>query len=119
MTGNQFLLEVTVERRPPGEYKVKLPPAPKAALPVVTMEHGRRYADRWREEPAEAFVATELMPWPDEREAQLRFHDIEDEIEERIWPEVREAMAAAFVKAATDVLAREHSVESDEGVRDE
>jgi Tfp pilus assembly PilM family ATPase len=33
MTGNQFLLEVTVERRPPSEYKVKLPPAPKAAAP--------------------------------------------------------------------------------------
>jgi len=121
------------KRHEPEEYKGEygLPaldesyePAPQTdmpvdAVPIVTMEHGRKYADRWREEPQEAFVVTKLMPWPDEQEAQLHFHDIEDEIEERMWPEVREAMAAAFVKAATDVLAREHSVESDEDVRDE
>lgn len=91
------------------------------AVPVVTMEHGRRYADRWREEPVEAFMATEIMPWPDDQQAQLHVHDIEDEIEERMWPDVREAMAAAFVKAASDVLAREQpdSAERNEGVRDE
>jgi hypothetical protein len=33
MTGNQFLLEVLVERRAPTEYKGKLPAAPKAAPP--------------------------------------------------------------------------------------
>ncbi len=38
MTGNQFLLEVTVERRPPADYKVKLPPAPKAATPATDEE---------------------------------------------------------------------------------
>jgi Tfp pilus assembly PilM family ATPase len=33
LTGNQFTLEIMVERRPPSAYKRKLPPAPKAAAP--------------------------------------------------------------------------------------
>jgi Tfp pilus assembly PilM family ATPase len=38
MTGNQFTLEVMVERRSPADYQLKLPPAPKAAGPVADDE---------------------------------------------------------------------------------
>jgi hypothetical protein len=80
---------------------------------VVTRKHGERFADEWRDRSTasgamvEAFTETAVMTWPDSRAAQMRFHDIEDEITDRIFDELREAVVDTFVRIAGEVLARE------------
>ncbi len=73
-------------------------------VPVVTAEHGRRFAETYVREPVDAWGASGIFIWPDDKASQLRVHELEDDIEERMQPEVQEAIAAAFVKAANEVL---------------
>jgi len=81
-------------------------------VPVVTIEHGRTFAEFWISEDSieEAFDATEIMTWPadeeapETHEARDRYLDIADEILNHVGVLLREAIAAAFVKAANEVL---------------
>lgn len=90
------------------------PEAKLNIVEVVTREHGERFADSWREfslrsEPIlEAFEETGVMTWPeDDVAAQGRFLDIEDEVTERVFDEIRSAAAEAFVSIANEILVRE------------
>ena len=82
---------------------------------VVTREHGERFAAVWHDRSVatgamvEALAKTDVMKWPDSRPLQMHFHDIEDEIMERVFDEVRDAVADAFVRIAGEVLARERA----------
>jgi len=82
-------------------------------VPTVTRQHGERFADQWIKRSfgsgaiMEAFSETGIVAWPDAPEGQGRFHDIEQEILQRITDELRSAAAAAFVKIANEVLTRE------------
>jgi hypothetical protein len=83
---------------------------------VVTRKHGEKFAKEWRERStatgamAEAFGRTGLVRWPWEpRTAQMRFHDIENEVTERVFDEVRDAVVDAFVRIAGEILARERN----------
>lgn len=84
--------------------------------PRVTRKHGETFAAEWfptgwqGEDVWEAFAETGLMEWPDGElfdPRQTRYQKIEDEILERTFAAVRDAVAEAFTKAATEVLARE------------
>src|SRR5688500_16081841 len=76
---------------------------------AVTREHGAKYAQEWFERSFdtfamfEVFQATDLMTWPRSRAAQGLFQDIEDAICERIFEAVREAIAEAFERVASEV----------------
>jgi hypothetical protein len=99
------------------------PPKLKIA-PRVTRKHGETFADEWLRTAAggedvwDAFAETGLMQWPEDDPnrplgqivqdpRQARYHDIEDEILERVFASVRPAVAEEFVKVAGEVLARE------------
>lgn len=82
----------------------------------VTRKHAAVFAREWLqaclsdESIFDAFEESGVMEWPegglrDPRHA--RYHDIEDEILERTFAAVRDAVAEAFTKAAREVLARE------------
>jgi hypothetical protein len=83
--------------------------------PIVTLEHGDTFALAWYEHSLdaltmiEAFGDTNLMDWPDEENAKAEYQNIEDEICRRVFDSVRAAISEAFVRIATDVLARERS----------
>jgi hypothetical protein len=79
---------------------------------VVTQEHGKTFTHEWYQRTTDAmvraFTETGLVAWPeDERLGQMRYHDIEEEITERVFTELRNAAEASFVRVASDVLARE------------
>jgi hypothetical protein len=77
---------------------------------AVTREHGERFADDWRDRSMamyEAFEASGVVKWPNSRPAQGRYHDIEDEITERVFDELRDAVIETFVRVAGEVLTRE------------
>jgi hypothetical protein len=82
---------------------------------VVTREHGEKFADEWIERSfgsgaiLEAFLETGVVEWPDDPEGQGRFHDIENEIAQRITDQLRSATAEAFVRLTGKVLARERA----------
>ncbi len=63
------------------------------------------------ETPHEAFGETGIIAWPDdfanETPAKVRYKDIEDEILTRTFDATRDAVAAAFVKVAREVVERE------------
>lgn len=87
---------------------------PKLAIAeTVTWEHGETFVDEWREQtfatgaPGEAFDRTGVVTWPEDRDAQARFHEIESEITLRVFDAIRYAATEAFVKIAGEVLARE------------
>jgi hypothetical protein len=96
-------------------------PPPLKIARRVTRKHGETFADEWLSTAAggedvwAAFAETGLMQWPEddpnrplgEDPRQARYHDIEDEILERTFAAVRDAVAEAFVSAARAVLARE------------
>jgi hypothetical protein len=78
---------------------------------AVTREHGETFATQWwaTDSIAEACNATKIMAWPGEgkRCAHGRFLDIEDQIMERVFRELRELIAKTFVRVANEVLASE------------
>jgi hypothetical protein len=79
----------------------------------VTREHGEKFAETWRElsmgseSILDAFQAAHIAEWPDDPDLQERFKDVEDEITERVFDAIRYAAVEAFVRIATEVLARE------------
>jgi hypothetical protein len=88
--------------------------APKVqTVNVVTMEHGRDFAQRWYDSDGmmTACYNTGIMTWPDgtleDHAAQDHFHDLEDEILHEVFEATKQAIAEAFVKAANAVLDRE------------
>jgi hypothetical protein len=88
-------------------------PSPALSIAdVVTSEHGATFAEEWwrrtTDAMVQAFSETGVVEWPeDSRPAQMRFHDIEDEITVRIFEELRSAAAETFVRIANEVLTRE------------
>ena len=78
---------------------------------VVTRKHGETFAEEWsRASPDDAIDATKIMRWPDDRPSQLRYHEIGEEIYGRTFEAVKDAIAEAFVRIASEVLARERAV---------
>ena len=79
---------------------------------VVTRKHGEKFATGWRDlsmvsyAMVEAFAETGVVTWPENRSAQGRFHDIEEEITERVFDELLDAVADSFVRIAGEVLMR-------------
>jgi hypothetical protein len=95
---------------------------PSASLRIVrrvTRLHGARFAEAWldlsmhAESLCNAFAAAGVVGWPDHyldegyTPEQERYHDIEKEILKETFTMMMPAIAAAFVKVATEVLARE------------
>ena len=82
---------------------------------IVTPAHGNLFAEEWYRGPIlDACSMVGITQWPDEdsnvtTEAQQRVLDMQDEICHRVYDDVRAAISEAFVKVATDVLARERS----------
>jgi len=63
------------------------------------------------EASTEAFARTEIIKWPGEDEAEARYHEIEDRIEDITFAFARRAIAEAFVIVANAVLERERGRE--------
>ena len=79
---------------------------------AVTREHGERFADDWRDRSMavfEAFEASGVVKWPNSRPAQDRYHDIEGEITERVFAELRDGVIETFMRVTGEVLTRERS----------
>ena len=80
-------------------------------VPAVTREHAENFAEGWfRDAWVDAIDDADLMTWPsddDGGEAQMRYHAIQKEICERVFAELKEAIIAAFLITATEVLDRE------------
>ncbi|HET8775358.1 MAG TPA: hypothetical protein VFP80_16280 [Thermoanaerobaculia bacterium] len=79
----------------------------------VTRRHGATFARELLEGelPYEAFDATAIIAWPVgylvEHGAQDRYHDLSNEIVTRTLAAAQDAIAAAFVEIARDVIERE------------
>jgi len=88
---------------------------------VVTLEHGRVFADRMYEESigteyfSVPFGETNILIWPDddndgpETAAEKHFTELTDEIRDRLHDETKELIAEAFVRVANDVISRERN----------
>ena len=82
---------------------------------AVTPEHGEIFAKEWHDHSidtgamTEAFGRTGVVMWPDTLRAQMRFHDVEEEITERIFEELRPVIVQMFVRVAGEVLAQERN----------
>lgn len=78
----------------------------------VTIEHGLAFAQGWYNgDMTDACDDTEIMTWPggdlEQTEAELRFHDLTDEICANVFALTKRQIAEAFVRAANEVLDRE------------
>jgi hypothetical protein len=89
---------------------------PKLTIaPEVTRAHGETFAEKWFQAACndvamvDALAATSLLVWPaeDDEPAQDRYETIEEEILRRTFAEARPALAEAFTRVASEVLARE------------
>jgi len=77
---------------------------------VVTREHGAKFADAWYETDSmeDACALAEIIEWPElDEAAQLRGIDVQDEIIERVFNELRNTIAETFARIASEVLDRE------------
>lgn len=77
---------------------------------VVTPELGEKFAEDWYQTDSmeEACALTEVVEWPEwDTDAQGRSLDIQDEIIERVFNELRPMIARTFVRVANEVLSRE------------
>ena len=86
---------------------------------VVRPHHANTFVEEWLRLSWqtgalwEAFDETHLMTWPDNGECgqetaeERRYHDIEDEILERILQALIPAITEAFIRTASEVLERE------------
>jgi hypothetical protein len=76
----------------------------------VTREHGEQFTQVWYETGSieDACAFTEIVEWPEWDDiGQLRSLDIQDEIVERIFNELRSTIASTFVRVADEILRRE------------
>jgi hypothetical protein len=81
---------------------------------VVTSEHGEKFAADWYETDSveEACAFAEIIEWPEwDNDAQARCLDIQDEIIERVFTELRGTITETFVRVANEVLSRERELE--------
>jgi hypothetical protein len=80
-------------------------------VPAVTREHAEKFADGLFEDAwVDAIDDADLMTWPGDEDggaAQMRYHAIQKEICERVFADMKEAIIAAFLITATEVLDRE------------
>jgi hypothetical protein len=99
------------------------PPPPETILDiveVVTAKDGETFAHEWYERSTaayamvEAFDATAVLGWPNTRRLQMRYHDIEEEITDRVFEQVQTVIAETFVRVASEVLTREREREDRE-----
>lgn len=86
---------------------------------AVTPEQGLIFAEQMYQETADseifdtALSATHIMTFPcddldgEETAAQTHFHDMTDEIRDRIHEETKQPVADAFVRVVSDVISRE------------
>jgi hypothetical protein len=81
---------------------------------VVTMEHGRKFAEGWfRESIDDACDDTGVLTWPGDDEddpsddATERFHEVTNDICRRVYEATKDQIAEAFVRVANDVILRE------------
>jgi hypothetical protein len=86
---------------------------------TVTPEHGLTFAEQMHRETADtelfymALSATQIMTFPDdgpngeEAAAQTHFHNLTDEIRDRLHEETKQLIADAFVRVVGDVITRE------------
>lgn len=86
---------------------------------TVTPEQGLIFAEQLHRETADsdifstALSATHTMTFPDdgphgeESAAQTHFHDLTDEIRDRLHDETKQLIADAFVRVVNDVFSRE------------
>jgi len=98
-----------------------LDPPKIETVEVVTPEHGLVFAEQIYQQTidtehfSEAFGRTEVMTWPDDEEnvayndAQKHFHELTNEIRDRLHEETKEFIAEAFVRIVSDVTSRERS----------
>jgi len=101
--------------------RVEDPPVPPKVETAeeITREHGLVFAEHMyrqtidSEDFSVAFGQTKVMTFPDddvndeESEAQKHFHELTDEIRDRLHEETRESIAEAFVRVVSDVTLRE------------
>lgn len=82
----------------------------------VTRRHGEFFREGVRHEAwsncdalSLAFAKTKIITWPyeDGSLAEARFIELEEEIVNRTFAEVEDAIVAAFVKVAREVIERE------------
>lgn len=97
-----------------------VPPRVETAA-EVTREQGLVFADHMyrqsidSEDFSVAFGQTQVMTFPsddvdgEETAAQAHFHELADEIRDRLHDETREFIAEAFARVANDVASRERS----------
>lgn len=73
---------------------------------VVTMEHGRDFAEGWFERNIEeACASTGVLTWPEEdRHQQASYNDLEDDICERVFDALKEQIAETFVRVANAAI---------------
>lgn len=81
---------------------------------TVTRKHAEAFVAAWYQTNiGEAFDATGIITWPVSVSAlrmtpeQARFRDIEDEICDRVFDSMKDAIADAFLSIANEVLDRE------------
>jgi len=96
-----------------------LNPPRVTTVDTVTQEQGLIYAEHLYRETVDteifgmALSATQIMTFPDdgpngeESAAQTHFHDMTDEIRDRIHEETKQLIADAFVRIVSDVVSRE------------
>ena len=73
---------------------------------VVTPKHGEKFAEDWHQTDSmeEACDLSEIVEWPEwDHAGQLRSLDIQEEIVDRVFKELRSVMADTFVRVANDV----------------
>jgi len=77
---------------------------------VVTTELGEKFAEDWYQTDSmeEACLLTEVVEYPEwGMDAQWRSLDIQNEIIECVFNELRNTIAETFVRVANEVLSRE------------
>jgi hypothetical protein len=91
----------------------RTPPLKLDIADAVTPKDGEMFAHEWYKRSTasyamvEAFTAAGVVRWPDnDRLVQERYHDIEDEVTDRLFGELRTIIAETFVRIANEVLAR-------------
>jgi hypothetical protein len=81
---------------------------------VVTMEHGRAFAEGWfRVSIDDSCDDTGILTWPGDDEDDPsddeteRFHDLTNDICQRVFDALKEQIAETFVRVANDLISRE------------
>ena len=88
------------------------PPPELNITPIVTREHGEKFADEWLDRSYDtgaitgAFSETGIVEWPDDIDGQGRYNDIENDIAQRVADQLRSAAVDTFVRVANEVLIR-------------